>query len=741
MPRFRTILTTMTSALALTIPAFGAADVSGRVEMPETCSPSVSPAVVCLERIDGKVETAKGSDRPAEVALVNQRGLQFEPRILAVQVGRTVRFANADDETHNVHILTPGAALNQSMTRGATIEYVAAKAGLLRVVCDVHSHMRSFILVSPTPYFAVCRPDGRFRLDAVPDGRYRLRVWHEMGEGTSRDIEVKGDSTVVLTGLAVQGRTVANAGFRGEVRPWAEAIDRIGVLLSEARSSAVKPGGVPKARKAVEDAYWVEFEGADMETAVRRHLGFKKAGEIEGRFRAVRSMIRDVNDRKTPVAELASRSRELLVSLVEVSQDLNRAGVTDGSKVAMTESGAASESVAGDFGAQRRALAGAFAAVTALADSGASDEAASSMTSAYFDAFEPLERALNAKRPQDVRPLEAKFNAIRGRIDAGLRGEALAGELAGLQKDVSDALDRVRLGGSFGAAFVASLVTILREGVEVILLLTMLIALVAKTGQPKALQAIRRGILAAAIASVITAIGLNLLVATAQGRAREQIEGWVMMIAAGVLFYVSYWLISQTESRRWTDFLKGQIRKGVEIGGFGTLGVTAFLAVYREGAETALMYQAMVAGQNGSSLGIAGLIVGLAVGVVGLAIIYRIIRTAGVKLPLKTFFKATSIVLFAMAVVFAGNGVFELQQAGLLKITPIAALGVGIPWLGLHPNIQAVSVQALLLAGAAFAFVMLVFDRSETNPNPRTIGANRPSPMPMVESVCEGAAV
>ena len=720
-----------------------AGDVSGRVEMPATCSPAVSPAVVSLERLDGEVEQAAGA-LAADVRLVNQRGLQFEPRVQAVQVGQVIRFTNSDNETHNVHILTPGAALNESMGRGMHVDYPAKKPGLLRIVCDVHSHMRGFVVVSPTPYYAVCRPDGRFRLDGVPDGRYRLRVWHEMGQGTTREVEVKGDGAVALGVLAVEAVSVVASGPAAPARAWADVIDRIGMLLGEARAVASQPGVstrpredevdalpddhgafepepgvVSRARKLVEDAYWEEFEGSWMETAARRHLGFQRAGEIEGHFRAIRTLARDVAEEKVPASAMADRSRALLMALVAASQDLNRLGVTDRTKVdsnsVVTDTG---QPASADVDSQQRALLKAFDGVAALADGGSSGEAASAMTSAYFDAFEPIERSLAARRPQEIQPLEARFNALRGRVDAGLKGDALASELASLRDDVSAAIARSRAGGAFGTAFFASLVAILREGVEVILLLTMLISLVAKAGQPKALSAIRWGIAAAVAASLLTAVGLNLFVSSSQGKAREQIEGWVMMIAAGVLFYVSYWLISQVESRRWTNFLKGQIQRGVAAGGFGTLGLTAFLAVYREGAETALMYQSMIGVQGGSRAGLAGLAAGLMVGLVALAAIYGVIRSTSGKLPLRSFFKVTGLVLFAMAVIFAGNGVFELQNAGILRITPVGWLGSGVSWLGLYPNVQVISVQGLLLAGALVAVVMLLTDRGEPAPAP-----------------------
>ncbi|HEY2156970.1 MAG TPA: high-affinity Fe2+/Pb2+ permease, partial [Isosphaeraceae bacterium] len=285
-----------------------AGEVAGRVEMPAACSPAVSPAVVSLERLDGVVEMG-GPEVAAKVALVNQRGLQFEPRVQAVQVGQVVRFTNEDNETHNVHILTPGVSFNQSMGRGRPVDYRAEKSGLLRIVCDVHSHMRGYVVVSPTPYYAVCLADGRFRLDEVPDGHYRVRVWHEMGRGMTRDIEVRGETPLQLGVLSVEAPPVQTAGPAGPARAWSDVIDRVGMLLGEARALAVKSGqtnglrrpeadilpddfgvesqlaAVTRARKLVEDAYWQEFEGSAMETAVRRHLGFQRAGEIEGLFR------------------------------------------------------------------------------------------------------------------------------------------------------------------------------------------------------------------------------------------------------------------------------------------------------------------------------------------------------------------------------------------------------------------------------------------------------------------------
>jgi high-affinity iron transporter len=721
---------------ALVAAPAGAAEVSGRVVMPEVCSPGVSPAVVILEPVagGGGGGVPPAGARSAEVALVDQRGLQFVPRIQAMTVGGTLRFTNADSERHSVHVLTPGFDFNQSMAPGEPRDWSPGKPGVVRLACDIHSHMRGYVVVSDSPWVRVCTRDGRFRLDGVPDGRYVLNVWHEVGEPLRRSLTVAGDRVVDLGTLALSGPPApVEARQNAPVRPWPEVIDQISLKLAESLDAAIRPGEFKKARRLAEDAYWGQFEASDMETAVRNHLGYARAGELEGQFLAIVADVRKVAEHKVASDHLAELSRRLLLDLVRAGDELARKGVTDRAHVftvttpAPSAAPVAAAPAAGDPRALLEALGRGLSGVRALADQGEADDAASAMTSVYWSDFEPVERALYSRTPQAVAPLESRFNTLRGEVGKGLRGPALAAKLTALEDEVKTAvavLDPRRSGG-FGTAFAQSLITIVREGVEVILLLTMLVTLVAKTGQPRALRAIRWGVGLAVLASAATAVGLNLMVSSAQGKTREITEGFVMLAAAGVLFYVSYWLISQVESKRWMDFLKRQAARGVALGGQGTLALTAFLAVYREGAETALMYQAMIGGQGHSREGLTGLAAGLGVGLVLLTLIAVAIRATSVRLPLRAFFKVTGLVLFAMAVVFAGNGVFELQVAGILKTTPLGWLGQGVPALGLHPTVQSLSVQGLLLAGAALALLLILSGEPAARPaagDAKTVG-------------------
>ncbi|HEV3167891.1 MAG TPA: FTR1 family protein, partial [Isosphaeraceae bacterium] len=340
-----------------------------------------------------------------------------------------------------------------------------------------------------------------------------------------------------------------------------------------------------------------------------------------------------------------------------------------------------------------------------------------------------IERTLQARGSGAVPALEARFNMLRGQVGAGLRGQELLQALGSFRAQTAEALNHVDFSshGAFGTAFGASLITILREGIEVILLLTMLAALLAQTGERRYRLALRSGVVLAVLASGVTALALKLLFVATQGRAQEVLEGALLLAASGLLFYVSYWLISRSEAKRWSEFLKRHARQGAAAGSVWTIGMAAFLAVYREGAETALMYHGMF-GLQSTRQGELGVLAGLLVGLALLVLVYIGLRSASVRLPVKAFFKVSGLVLFAMAVVFAGKAVFDLQNGGVIRMTPLPWLGTGVPLLGLYPSVQVVAVQGLLLAGALMALpVIWLGEPSQSSGRPKA-GARVASP-------------
>lgn len=737
------VRSTITRCWALLLLGVGstapAADLTGRIELPASCDPGVSPAVVRLEPAEGTAPAPAAPDAAqAGVKLVvNQKLLQFRPRVLGGTVGQRLTFTNADSEQHNVHLQGPGINFSRTIGPGEVVEFTPTGPGLIRVFCDIHSHMRAFVVVAGSPYVAVCDRTGKFRFRNVPEGAYTLHVWHELGDPLVQSVTVAAGAHDLGT-LTVKGPEATTSGaVAGRVEPWSEVIDRISVALAGALDIVNRKGDGAAARAVgkVDDAYLAVFEGSDMETAVRTALGYDRAIGIETRFRTLRREARQAAEGKLGATALGNSVRGLLVELSQAAGDLNAKGITDRTRVlaGSTATAPASEPAADTQAAQLAALQSAFARVVAQADAGQAREAAADLVTAYFEEFEPLERTLNVRNPASVQPLEARFAAIRGQIEAGARAQTLQTSLDGLHGEIQTALARGdgSNASAFGLGFAASLWIALREGVEVILLLTMLTTLVVKAGRPRgALAALWWGVGLAVLASGATAYALNRLVASSRGRTGEILEGLVMLAAAGVLFYVSYWLISQSESKRWMGFLKRQAEQGASGRGFFTLGLTAFLAVFREGAETTLMYQALLANQ--SPQGVAGIVAGVGLGVVLLAILAVVLRVTSLKLPMRAFFQVTGCLLFAMAVIFAGNAVLELQVAGVLRSTPLAALGRGIPWLGLHPSIQGVAVQGLLLLGAVLAFVVIRQAREPgqavTAAGPRVVQASAPSP-------------
>jgi high-affinity iron transporter len=179
------------------------------------------------------------------------------------------------------------------------------------------------------------------------------------------------------------------------------------------------------------------------------------------------------------------------------------------------------------------------------------------------------------------------------------------------------------------------------------------------------------------------------------------------LIAVVVLFSVSYWLISRVEAAKWQQFIKEKVTVALDQGGGRALAVVAFLAVYREGAETALFYQALINDGSNSLLPIgAGIIVGFAL----LAVIFTLFYRFGVRIPLRQFFGVTSVLLYYMAFVFTGHGIRELQEGNAVSATFISHFPT-VDWLGLYPTWQTLMAQLVLLILFAFAVLKTFWPR------------------------------
>lgn len=270
--------------------------------------------------------------------------------------------------------------------------------------------------------------------------------------------------------------------------------------------------------------------------------------------------------------------------------------------------------------------------------------------------------------------------------------------------------------GSAGAVFVQAFVILLREGIEAILVIGGIIAYLIKSGNKKQVRAVYIGSVFAIALSFGAALLLNAIKtanATNGGANQELIEGITALIAVAVLFYVSNWMLHKSESEVWQKYLDKKVESSVSRGSMFALGFTAFLAVFREGAEVILFYQQIITdAQEGD--GVGWLWLGVAVAVVVLAAIFIAIRYFSVKLPLKPFFLATSILMAVMAISFLGAGIKELMEGSfelVLRIQGITPLVEQIPTndfldiFGIYPHTETIVPQFILLCITVYLFI------------------------------------
>jgi high-affinity iron transporter len=340
----------------------------------------------------------------------------------------------------------------------------------------------------------------------------------------------------------------------------------------------------------------------------------------------------------------------------------------------------------------RQALRAASAGDFATADRQAID--------AYLHGFEPLEPRLSVRDAQATLAVEQAFTRLRG---------AIARRDASATQAEAGALDQrlVKLGGGSGTRpFVASFLIYFREGVEAALLVAALLAGLRRLGRADANRYIHAGWLAALPAGLLTWYVLERVVHLGAEH-RELVEGVVGILAAAVLFSVSFWMISKAESRHWMDYLRRQLETTLTRRSLLLLAGLSFLAVYREAAETVLFTQALLLESEGRA---AQVWMGAAAGLFAVAAIAVALGRSVTKLPLGPFFAVSGALLCVLSVSFAGTGLHELVQGGYLRPRPVSF--PQITWLGVHPDLNGLLVQGAIVAVIALCAVATVRRRA-----------------------------
>jgi high-affinity iron transporter len=330
----------------------------------------------------------------------------------------------------------------------------------------------------------------------------------------------------------------------------------------------------------------------------------------------------------------------------------------------------------------------------------------------YFDVFESsgMELEVGLLSQSLMKQTEAHFGLL---INLCMQGREMVQVTAAwktLRSDLQRALQLKRSrAGSWMGQFVQSFVILFREGLEAMLVLTALVLYLRRSGNGDKVTSVWLGAGLAVLASVGVAWLLNRLVSVS-GSYQERVEGAVMLAAALLMLSVAGWLYRR-RNMDWRGALVNQADRALSRGGLFALSSTAFLAVFREGAETLLFYQALLADAESMLLPLWG---GVGLAVLVLVLIYWLMDSFSLRIPLKAFFSATALLLLAMSLNFIGKGILELQMGGILPQTAWRH-GPNLPWIGVFPIRETLLAQLMVLGLAVMPLLMRGNEKQSCN--------------------------
>ena len=251
------------------------------------------------------------------------------------------------------------------------------------------------------------------------------------------------------------------------------------------------------------------------------------------------------------------------------------------------------------------------------------------------------------------------------------------------------------------ADFIACYTILVKEGFEAILIVAAILAYLKKSDADKLAK--RRqcgyvyfGSVMGIVLSFVLAWLLNVL-KLANSASQEIIEGITALTAVVVLFYVSNWMLSKSESQAWTKYVRSKVEKSSSNGSYWALAFTAFLSVFREGAEVVLFYQPVLNADHSMTAVWGGFFAAVAT----LVVIYYLIAVLSMKLPLKPFFTGCSILMMIMCISFLGGGIKELIEGDVI----LSSTAWWVAWipsnditeaLGLYPLTTTIVPQIIL---------------------------------------------
>lgn len=481
-----------------------------------------------------------------------------------------------------------------------------------------------------------------------------------------------------------------NSAASGTTSPWMSVYTEFKTELDNAKAAFDKKDAAAL-KAALNRAKFDIYRNEHLEEAVRKYVSSQTDQSIQ---QIIGNLLReDADTDKSKFDEAINALDNLALKAVN---DLPQESYSIAPQTALAQSDT-SEDEGKDFTPIVQNIKDKMAKVLQLYESGKVDDAIDESGNIYFDEYEEsgMENIVGAKNTQLKLDTEASFNKISALMRAGASKEQIVAAQNKLFDQLTQSLELTKKSSNWDL-FLYAFIIILREGFEALIIVAAVIALLIKSGNSKHLNIVYSALGVAVVLSIATAYGLNYIFGSENaGQTREVMEGAVMLIAVVLLFYVGFWLLSNASSKKWSAYIQGQISNSLSSGDSKMLWWTVFLAVYREGAETVLFYLALLFDAKSpaaTSMVAAGFVAGLA----ALIIVYIVIKKFSLKIAIKPFFIATSVIIFYMSVVFVGKGVMELVEGKVFVPTVIDGLPT-ITWIGFYPYVQSLVPQAVMI--------------------------------------------
>jgi len=481
-----------------------------------------------------------------------------------------------------------------------------------------------------------------------------------------------------------------NSAASGTTSPWMSVYTEFKTELDNAKAAFDKKDAAAL-KAALNRAKFDIYRNEHLEEAVRKYVSSQTDQSIQ---QIIGNLLReDADTDKSKFDEAINALDNLALKAVN---DLPQESYSIAPQTALAQSDT-SEDESKDFTPIVQNIKDKMAKVLQLYESGKVDDAIDESGNIYFDEYEEsgMENIVGAKNTQLKLDTEASFNKISALMRAGASKEQIVAAQNKLFDQLTQSLELTKKSSNWDL-FLYAFIIILREGFEALIIVAAVIALLIKSGNSKHLNIVYSALGVAVVLSIATAYGLNYIFGSENaGQTREVMEGAVMLIAVVLLFYVGFWLLSNANSKKWSAYIQGQISNSLSSGDSKMLWWTVFLAVYREGAETVLFYLALLFDAKSpaaTSMVAAGFVAGLA----ALIIVYIVIKKFSLKIAIKPFFIATSVIIFYMSVVFVGKGVMELVEGKVFVPTVIDGLPT-ITWIGFYPYVQSLVPQAVMI--------------------------------------------